>query len=446
MSGNQSAILGSERIGKLLMRQSAPAAIGILMMSFNMIVDTYFVGQFIGKYAIAAITVVASITYFISSIGMAIGVGGSSIVSRALGEGNLPKAKKTFGNQLTLTLLSAVIFIGVGYVLRDPLLHLFGAKEEVLAPAIEYYNILLFGVFFLTFCMTGNPVVRAEGKAKFAMIAMILPAIGNIVMDYILIVVFDFGIVGAAWATSIAYFICFAFIGWFFISKHSELKIKLKDFFLDNKIVKEIASLGSVTLARQSVITILSAVLHNMLILYGGANALAVYGIIGRMLMFALFPVFGVTQGFLPIAGYNYGAKQFERVRETINKSILWASILGTFVFGIIFVFPEYIVLIFTKDKDLLEQTPNALRMVFAATPIIAIQLIGSAYFQAIGKAIPALLLTLTKQGFFLIPILLILPKYLGLLGIWIAFPIADLLSIIVTGLYLRREVRLTLK
>jgi Na+-driven multidrug efflux pump len=186
-------------------------------------------------------------------------------------------------------------------------------------------------------------------------------------------------------------------------------------------------------------------VLHNKLILYGGPSALAVYGIISRMFMFVLFPIFGITQGFLPIASYNFGAKKFKRLRETINKAILWSSVLATGVFLIILVFPEYLVLIFSDDSDLLAQTPNAMRIVFACTPLLAIQLIGAAYFQAIGKAIPALLLTLTKQGFFLIPLVVFLPTYFGLLGIWIAFPIADLLSIIVTGLYLKREVKRSL-
>ena len=446
MSKPNATILGEEPIGVLLKKQSAPAAIGIFMMSFNMIADTVFIGHFIGKVAIAAITVALSITFFISSIGMAIGVGGSSIVSRALGENNLEKAKHTFGNQLVLTSVLAVFFIGLCYLFQSSLLTLFGAKGAVLSPAATYFNIVLFGVFFLTYCMVGNPIVRAEGKAKFAMIAMIIPAVINIILDTLLIVVFDFGIAGAAWATSISYFSCFVFIFWFFVSKHSALKLAWRHTKLKLKIVSEITALGFVTLARQSVVTFLSAILHNKLIFYGGPSALAVYGVISRMLMFVLFPVFGITQGFLPIAGYNYGAKLFSRVRETINKAILWASVMGTVVFSVILIFPEYLVLIFSDDQDLLTQTPNALRIVFACSPIIAIQLIGAAYFQAIGKAIPALLLTLTKQGFFLIPLIIILPKYFGLMGIWISFPIADLLSTIVTGLYLKREVRLTLK
>jgi len=178
---------------------------------------------------------------------------------------------------------------------------------------------------------------------------------------------------------------------------------------------------------------------------------IAVYAIIGRVLMFALFPVFGVTQGFLPIAGFNYGAGQYQRVRYTINTAIKYASILGSVVFVGLLIFPEALTSLFlSKRPDLpmedqmvnsfvLEHAPNAIRWVFAATPIIALQLIGAAYFQAIGKAVPALLLTLTRQGFFFIPLILILPKYLGEYGVWIAFPIADILATLVTGWYLKK-------
>ena len=211
--------------------------------------------------------------------------------------------------------------------------------------------------------------------------------------------------------------------------------------------------MSAVTLARQGVISILTILLNNVLISYGDALDVATYGIISRMLMFALFPVIGVTQGFMPIASYNYGADKYNRVRETINISILYAGGLALAIFIIIMVVPDFFVSWFISNsnadaqgiadnKVLIERTPNALRWVFAATPVIVIQLIGAAYFQAIGKAVPALLLSLTKQGFFLIPLVLILPTFLGVWGVWISFPIADVLSTIVTGYYLKKEVK----
>lgn len=449
----RSSTLGTDSISKLLVSQAVPASIGILVMSLNMIVDTIFVGRWIGPLAISAITVVIPVTFFIGAIGLAIGIGGSSVLSRALGSGDDKKALKVFGNQTTLTFLASGLLAVLGLVFQDYLIEFFGADDSFKDLALTYYRIVMYGIVMLAMCMMGNNVIRAEGKPKFAMYAMMLPAIANIFMDYILINVLDYGMEGAAWATFISYFICFAFILWFFIVK-SELRLTFNSFKLNSKIVSEISSLSSVTLARQAVISVLVILLNNILIVHGDALDVASYGIISRMLMFALFPVIGMNQGFLPIAGYNYGAEKFERVRESINTSIKYASGLALFIFILIMIFPSEIVSIFISNKDgispealannneILSRTPSALRWVFAATPVIAVQLIGASYFQAIGKAVPALLLSLTKQGFFLIPLVLILPQFLGVWGVWISFPIADVLSTVVTGYFLNKEVR----
>lgn len=451
--GRKSISLGTEPIPKLLRQQAIPASIGILVMSLNMIVDTIFVGRWIGPLAISAITVVIPVTFFIGAIGLAVGIGGSSVLSRALGAHDYTKALRVFGNQTTITFFTSGILAILGLIFQHDLIQFFGADESFIDLALTYYRIVLYGIVMLAMCMMGNNVIRAEGKPKFAMYAMMLPAIGNIFMDYILIKVFGMGMEGAAWATFISYAVCFAFILWFFLMK-SELKLKLRSFFLQRDIVREINALSFVTLARQGTIAVLTVLLNNVLIRYGDALDVASYGIISRMLMFALFPVIGVNQGFLPIAGYNYGAKQYTRVKESIFVSIKYSGMLAIVIFVIIMVFPQPIVSIFVgnsgnldavtaaNNEEILRRTPDALRWVFALTPIIVIQLIGTSYFQAIGKAVPALLLSLTKQGFFLIPLLLILPPTMGVLGVWISFPIADFLSTVVTGYFLQRAVR----
>ncbi|MCO6161804.1 MATE family efflux transporter [Flavobacterium sp. NRK F7] len=431
--------LGTLPIKELLIKQSVPASIGILFMSVNILIDTIFVGQWIGSLAIAAVSVVLPITFLISSLGMALGIGGSSIISRALGAENREKALQTFGNQIVLTLGLAILAVLIGLLYSEEVLLLFGANGEIMQPAMDFFIPVLYGVPFLALCMMGNTVIRAEGKPKFAMIAMIIPAFGNIILDVIFIKFLNLGMFGAALATSLSYFMCFVFIFWFFIFK-SELRLQMHHYVLQIKIVSEITSLGFVTFARQGVVAILSIILNHTLYIHGGEISVAIYGIISRMLMFALFPILGVTQGFLPVAGYNYGAKNYLRVNETISKSIKWAAGLATVIFIVILVLAEPIVAIFSKDATIIKETPSALRLVFAASPIIAIQLIGAAYFQAAGKAIPALLLTLTKQGFFLIPLILVLPNYYGIFGVWIAFPIADILSTLVTGFFLKRE------
>lgn len=445
MKKSASVDLGTQPIGKLLIKQAVPASIGILVMSLNILVDTIFVGNWIGSTAIAAINVVLPVSFFIAALGMSIGIGGSSIISRALGANNSNKALKTFGNQLTLTLLLTVTMITFGLYYIDTIIPAFGGKGNIFEPAKVYYKIVLYGVPFLALCMMGNTVIRAEGKPKFAMYAMMIPSVGNLLLDYIFINVLDFGMAGAAWATTGSYLLCFAFIFWFFLSGNSELKIKWTHFGLDLAIIKEIGSLGFVTLARQAVVSITYLLMNNILFELGGETSVTAYAIVGRMLMFALFPVYGITQGFLPIAGFNYGAKQYDRVRESINTAIKYAVGLATLVFVLLMVFPEGITRLFTSDIEVISQTPSAMRWVFAATPIIALQLIGAAYFQAVGKATPALLLTLTRQGFFFIPLIFILPIFYGESGVWMSFPIADVLATIVTAYFLNREIKLNL-
>ncbi|MFV8225265.1 MATE family efflux transporter [Christiangramia aquimixticola] len=446
MARNNSKELGEKPIGKLLIQQAVPASVGILVMSLNILVDTIFVGNWIGPIAIAAINVVLPVSFFIAALGMAIGIGGSSIISRALGANDKLKALRTFGNQITLTFLLSIGLVIPGLIFVDSLIPAFGGKGDIFDPAKIYYIIVLCGVPLLAMAMMGNNVIRAEGKPRFAMTAMIIPSVVNLVFDYILINKLNMGMEGAALATTASYFCCLAYIVWFFLSKNSELRISFSHLSLDWPILKEMSALGVVTLARQAVVSVTYLLMNNILFDLGGEDSVTVYAIIARMLMFALFPVLGVTQGFLPIAGFNYGAEKFDRVRKSINTAILYAFLMGLFIFFGIILFAENIVGIFTQEESILAQTPSAMRWVFAAIPIVTIQLIGAAYFQAIGKAVPAFLLTLSRQGFIFIPLVLILPIYYGELGVWISFPIADVLSTIITAYFLNREIRRSLK
>ena len=437
-----SATFGTQPIPQLLIKQAVPAAVGILVMSLNVLIDTFFVGQWIGANAIAAINVVLPVSFFIAALGMAIGLGGGSIISRALGKDNYAKATKTFGNQIVLNFSLTISFALVGLLFMDSIIPAFGGKGALFEPAKIYYTIVLYGVPILGFCMMGNNVIRAVGKPKYAMYAMMLPSISNLILDYVLIYIFDFGMYGAAWATTLSYGVCGIYILYFFTSKNAELKPLLSDFKIDWSITKEIGALGSVTLARQAVVSISVLLVNNLLYRLDGESAVAVYAIISRLLMFSLFPILGITQGFIPIAGYNYGAKNKKRVEQVIRTAVLYSSGLATLVFMMIYAFSNSIGTIFTSEPLVLQKTPAAIRWVFAATPIVGIQLIGAAYYQAIGKALPALLLTLTRQGFFFIPLLYILPGFLGIDGVWIAFPIAELLAAIVTGGFLIYELK----
>lgn len=427
---------GTQPLGKLLRQQAFPASIGILVMSIYGIVDTIFVGHFVGADGIGAITVVLPITFLIASIGMAIGVGGASVLSRALGDNNKEKAFFTFANQVMLTVTFALIFVILGYVFSEQVIALFGGNGSIQAPALEYFGIVLIGIPFLAWSMMSNNVIRTEGYPKIAMIIMIIPALLNVILDPIFIVYFDMGLAGAAWATTISFIGSALFAFYHFSFGKSQLSFAAKYFIIKPKIIGEIASLGAVTFARQGVISILATVLNNSLFYYGGEQGLSVYGIINRVLMFANFPVLGITQGFVPIVGYNFGAKLKTRVRDIVKLAIIWATAFALIIFALLMFFAHEIPYLFTKDISLITDSGDAIRIVFLATPLLAVSLIISAYYQAIGKALPALLLALTKQGFFLIPLVLILPMYLGLNGIWMAFPIADIGAALVSYIY----------
>ena len=441
MSKNLTELLGTDSIPKLLVKQALPASIGILVMSLNILIDTIFVGQWIGSNAIAAINVVLPVSFFIAALGMSIGVGGASIISRALGEKKHSKAEATFGNQITLTFLLTITVVIFGLAFVDQLILLFGGKGSLFSLAKTYYVIVLYGVPVLALCMMANNTIRAEGKPKNAMYAMLLPSVSNLLLDYVFINIFDWGMMGAAWATTLSYGVCALYIVYFFLSKKSSLHPSWSSFKLQPALIKEISSLGSVTLARQAMVSITVLLVNNILFSYRGESSIAVYAIIRRMLMFATFPILGITQGFLPIAGYNYGAQNVQRVRKVINISIRYSVILATTIFLFIFFFAEQIPGIFSKDNAVATETPLALRYVFAALPIIGVQLIGAAYFQAIGKAIPALLLTLSRQGLFFIPLLFILSHFYGVMGVWMAFPVADVFSTLMTAYFLNRAV-----
>ena len=445
ISEEKSSYLGVDPIPRLLLRQALPAAIGFMVMSVNMVVDTFFVGQYIGELAIGAISVIFPISFLFSSIGMSIGIGGGSIVSRALGEGRKEKALLSFNNQITLTILLAIIALIVGLFLKIPILNAFGAKGGIMPLAISYFNIVLLGIPFLALSMMANNNLRAEGKAKVAMVALLIPSVLNIFLDYIFIDIMNWGIEGAGWATSISYIGCAIFIAYFYISGKGELKVIPQLFKIDIKIISEIFSIGSVNLVRQGTISLLAVVLNNTLYYYGnlkggmgGEIAISVYGLATRMTMFALFPLIGIAQGFMPIAGYNFGAKKYERVSKVINTALTSGVIIASFIGGLLVFGADLIPHFFTKDQKLITFAPNAIFWIFSSTPIIVFHLIPPSFYQAIGKAKPALFLTLIRQGVFLIPLVIILPRYFGIEGVWYSYPISDILSAIICYSFLK--------
>ncbi|MFY0644150.1 MAG: MATE family efflux transporter [Bacteroidia bacterium] len=416
--------------------------IGFLVMSIYQLVDVFFVSQYVGKIAIAAINIVLPITFLISSIGMAIGVGGASIISRALGAGDHNKAFKTFSNQLKLTTGLSLIFVLVGYIFTGPVLRIFGSNAEILPMAKEYFHILLIGIPFLAWAMMSNNVIRAEGKPKIAMLTLVIPAVANIILDPILIYYLDMGIAGAAWATTIGYGCSGLYTLWFFLRGKSEIKVIKPKNFLDMDIVKEMSSIGSVTLVRQGSFSLLAIVLNNSLDHYGGSLAIAMYGLIRGFTMFIAFPNIGIMQGLMPIVGFNYGAEKYSRLRQALKLGITWTTSISVLLFAIITYFSNDVISFFTDDADLIAYTPRAMIITFAGLPTMGLSFIAAAYFQAIGKTRPALFLTLARQGLFMIPLALVLPLFMDLDGIWFAMPIGEILATIVSAIFLYKAVK----
>jgi len=403
----KSSKLGTEKISRLLLQQAVPASIGFMVMSINMVVDTYFVGQYIGNLAIGAISIVMPISFLISSFGMAVGIGGASIISRALGAKDDDKAQRAFNNQITLTTLGSSLFILLGFIFKIPVLSLFGAQGELMEFSDIYFTIILFGMPFLSGAMMANSNLRAEGRARFPMVIMIILSVSNILLDYIFVAKLGWGMEGAAWATTLSYVFGGGTLAIYYLSGKAELKIRPKYFMLEKDIVNEIASIGVVSLVRQGSIAILTIILNHSLFYYGvakgigGEMAVSIYGIVNRIAMFAFFALIGIAQGMMPIVGYNFGAKQFDRVKEVVRTSVIWGFVIAGFIASLLLVFSDYIPAIFNSNPVLLEHTPTAI-----------------------------------------FPIVLVLPNYFGLEGIWYSFPMADVLSAAVCYYFLVKGLR----
>jgi len=429
---------GKDKLSSLLWGQAVPASVGILVMSIYGIVDTIFIGRWVGGLGIGAITVVMPITFLMASVGMSIGIGGASLIARFLGAQDRTNTNSTFGNQILATLTIAISFAILGAVYKEEFLLLFGANGDIYPYAEEYYDIVLWGIPFLAWSMMSNNVIRTIGYPRLAMFTLLIPAVVNIVLDPILIAYLDMGMEGAAWATTISYIMGASYTLWFFGFKQKELQITISHLIPQWRLMKQIFSLGAVTFSRQGVVSLLSIVLNNSLFALGGEQAMSVYGILSRILMFANFPVLGITQGYVPILGYNYGAKLWERVESLTKLAIRHSTMTALSIFTLLMVFTSQVVSLFTTDEILIADSTSALRIMFLATPLISINLIGSAYLQSVGKALPALLLALSKQGILLIPLILILPKFCGLDGIWLSFPLADTGAALITWTYFK--------
>lgn len=436
--------LGEQKISKLLLNLSLPATVGMLVNALYNLVDTIFVGRGVGAIAIGGLTVAFPIQMVIMAFAMMIGIGAASAISRSLGEKNIERADYVAGNSFLCVIILSAIISALGLIFTEPMLRIFGSTETILPYAKDYIKIILWGNIFFSFAMSSNNLIRAEGNAKVAMATMLIGAILNIILDPIFIFIFKLGIKGAALATIISQFISFLYILTYLYSGKSSLKIKLHHLKPKINIIKEIFAVGSAAFFRQVSGSIVAIVVNNSLRVFGGDIALIIVGMLQRLTMFMFMPLFGVIQGMQPIVGFNYGAKKYDRLKEAVKLSLITATALATFSWLIVELFPAGIISIFTTDTEIITKGSLVIRIAVSMIPFIGIQIVAAGLFQSLGKAVPSLVLSLLRQVLLFIPLVIILPRVLGLgiMGIWMAYPAADILSVILTVLYLRSELK----
>lgn len=439
---NKNKILLTEKISSLLFKQSLPAIIGMIVMSLYNVIDTIFIGQGVGTLALAGVTISMPLIMGFSAVSQALGIGFSSIISRALGAKNYTKVHQTLGNFLILSIsIGIILTLGLSFSLKS-LLPLFGASPEVFAYAFEYAQIVVWGGFFFILFTGSIAIIRSIGEAKAVMFIMIASTIVNIGLDYLFIFPMNMGLAGAAWATVIAWVMGTVISAWYIIGPKSHFKLKLEDFRFKINIVKEALALGFSSFARQISSTLEMIILNKSLSYYGSDILIAGFGIIMRLGMLGLMPIVGIVQGMQPIAGANFGARKFARVKSLTKMSIKYATIFSCFSFVMVMLFPRQLLQIFTSDPEVINSTAKALRIFALGLPLVGFQVIAGGFYQALGFAKKAFLITTLRQTVLLIPLLIILPLVWQLNGLFASFPIADYLSVIITFIIFQQTYR----
>jgi putative MATE family efflux protein len=355
-----------------------------------------------------------------------------------LGENDLDGANKVFGNTLSFGIIvTAITLLTIRFNL-NALLGIFGASKDVLVYASSYMSIILMGFIFQMISFILNSSVRTEGKPLLSMVAMVTSAVTNIVLDYVFIVAFGMGVEGAAYATIIGQFAGLIILGRFYFTGKSQLKVTRHDLKLDFKIIANIISIGFATFVSTIGTSIAMTFINRSLSIYGGTAAITSMGAINSLYTFFIMPIMGITQGMQPIIGYNFGAKNNDRVMQTLKYGIIIGMTFSTIVFSMLELFPnQFLSMFLSKDSSTINVAVIGLRIFIAMLPLLSINLMGVAYFQSIAQGRTSMFLGMLRQFIVLIPLILVLPNYLGLTGVWIATPIADGVAIIITVLVL---------
>lgn len=436
-------MLAQENIGSLIVKLAAPAIVGLVVQALYNLVDTIFIGRGLGEdsvLGIAGISVAFPVQMLMLAIALGVGVGGASIISRSLGSGKQQIAEKTVGNMATMVTVASLLFTVAGLAFMEELLALFGASAEVMPYAADYTYYILLGTVFFTFSAAMNNSIRAEGNTSFAMLIMVISSVANIVLDPLFIFEFGMGIKGAAIATVISQIIGTIMVFYYYASGKATVPFRLTSLRPDMSIVNESTYIGMSEFLFNVVESGLFLIFNQSLLYYGSDVAIAVFGIIIKVFMLTLMPVIGIKQGIQPIFGFNYGANQMQRVRRTISLSTYLATGLSLIFAIVVFIIPEQIIGVFSNDPVLIEMGVPAIKICYIMMPFIGAQIVATALLQSLGKSKESLLVTLSRQLIFLPPLLIILPMYFGLTGIWLSLPVSDFLAFVVAVIFLQRE------
>ena len=434
--------LGTEKVSRLLRQYAVPAIIAMTASSLYNMVDSIFIGHGVGKFAIAGLALTFPMMNLGAAFGALVGVGASATISMLLGQKNYDMAQKVLGNVATLNTIIGLVYTIVFMIFLDPILYFFGASENTIGYARDYMVIILLGNIITHMYLGLNAVMRSAGMPKKAMYATIFTVIINAILDPLFIYVFDWGIKGAPIATIIAQTLALCWIVKIFPNRNLVIHFKKGIYKLKKRIVKDVISIGMAPFFMNTAACLIVILINQGLQRHGGDLAIGAYGIVNRVSFVFVMIVLGLNQGMQPIVGFNYGAKQFLRVKEALKLTILYATAIMTLGFLLAEIFPRQIVMIFTTDEELIQQAIKGMRIVFACFPIVGFQIVTGNFFQSVGMAGKSVFMSLTRQLLFLLPGLLIFPYFFQDNGIWMSMPISDGLSSLVAFIMLYNQMK----
>lgn len=435
--------LGTKPVGKLLTQYALPAIIAMTAASLYNIIDRVFIGQVVGPMAISGLAITFPFMILAAAFGAAVGVGAATTISVKLGQKDYESAENTLGNTITLNLIIGLAFGGICLLFLDPILRFFGASDTTLPYARDFMQIILAGNVFSHMYFGMNAVLRAASKPRMAMFATIFTVAMNILLDTVFILWWHWGIKGAAFATVISQVLALCWQMKLFSNKNELLHLKRGIYKLKANLVRNIISIGISPFLMNACACIIVIFINNQLVKFGGDIAVGAYGIANSIAMIFIMFVIGLNQGMQPIAGYNYGAQQYGRMMRVVKLSIITAICIMLTGWTLAMFAPYYCARMFTKDPELVKGSIKAIQIIMMMYPFIGCQMVITNFFQCIGKVKISIFLSLSRQLLFLLPLLVLLPNFYGINGVWASMPTSDLISVIVAisimTVYLRR-------